>query len=144
MSKKNTNTNNETETVQVSLFGGIVSESEDAPLTFLKVHEMCAEAGDVATLTLTGATYNADRGCLTVMDDDARYALTVYFDNHPDATYATTPNGVRLARAVERCLRVPLGSYEAVEQTIRDHAPLLLTITHTGPKGRLWTVERAA
>ena len=140
MTNKNTNTETN-DTVQASLFGGLVSTREDEPLTFLKVYEEVANEGDTLTLTLTGATFNADRQCLTVIDDDKRQALTVYFDNHPDAQYATTPDGVRLGRAVERCLSEPISTYEGLADTIRAAQPLTLTITHTGVKGRLWTVD---
>lgn len=142
MSKKQEQEQTDT-TVQTSLFGGLVSTDEDAPLVFLRVYAEVAEPGDVMHVELTGATFNEDRQCLTVIDDTTRHALTVYFENHPDAQYQTTPDGVRLGRAVERCLQVPVSSYEGLAETIRAEAPLRLTVTHTGPKGRLWTVERA-
>ena len=142
MSSKNS-TEQDEQTVQTSLFGGLVSHDEDAPLTFLRVYAEVAEPGDVMHITLTGATFNEDRQCLTVIDDTTRHALTVYFENHPDAQYRTTTDGVRLGRAVERCLQAPVSSYEGLAETIKAEAPLHLTVTRTGPKGRLWTIERA-
>ena len=138
MSSKQNNKQNET--VQTSLFGGLVSQNEDRPLKWLRVYDEVANEGDTMTMRLTAAAFNDEKGCLTVIDGDNDTALTVWFENHPDAKFTSTPDGVRLGRAVERALKQPIASHDGLVDAIKGH-DLTLTVTHTGVKGRLWTID---
>lgn len=125
---------------QTTLWGEFVpSNAEKPPLEFIKVWEEVVSDGDQFTMNMNNAAFNAEKGCLTVFDDDKNQALTVYFTQHADAKYQSTPEGVRLARAVQRCLQQTLLDEEILRDAIKDN-DMRLTITHTGSKGRLWTV----
>ena len=125
---------------QQTLWGGFVAiETQDNPLEFIKVWEEVVSDGDQFSMQINNAAYNSEKGCLTVIDNDKNQALTVYFTQHPDAKYQSTPEGVRLARAVQRCLQETLLDEDILCHAIKSN-DLKLTITHTGSKGRLWTV----
>lgn len=128
-------------TKQTSLFGGFVEE-EQTPLTFVKVYEEVVSDGDQFTMTPTTATLNEEKGCLTLIDTTKSQALTCYFANHPNARYASTPDGVRLGRAVERALKVGIADLAQLEAAFNENQATL-TVTHTGEKGRLWVVNFA-
>ena len=123
---------------QTTLFGGFVKE-EQQPLTFVKVYEEVASDGDQFTMAPTTATLNEEKGCITLVDTNKSQALTCYFDNHPSARFKSTPDGVRLGRAVERALKVEIGSYADLASAFVENT-LELNITHTGDKGRLWVI----
>jgi hypothetical protein len=125
---------------QQTLWGGFVAvETQDSPLEFIKVWEEVVSDGDQFSMQMDNAAYNSEKGCLTVIDNDKNQALTVYFTQHPDAKYQSTPEGVRLARAVQRCLQETLLDEDILCHAIKSN-DMKLTITHTGSKGRLWTV----
>lgn len=124
---------------QTNLWGEFVAAPAESPLEFIKVWEEVVSDGDQFTMTMNSAAYNAEKGCLTVIDSDKNQALTVYFTQHPDAKYQSTPEGVRLARAVQRCMQETLLDEEVLCDAIKSN-DMQLTITHTGSKGRLWTV----
>ena len=139
--------NKKTETKQTSLFGGFV-EDEQPPLEFVKVYEEVASEGDQFTLAPTTSKLKRDTEtdeplCLTLIDSDKNQALTVWFANHPSAKYKSTPDGVRLGRAVERCLRIGIADIEDLEAFFQEN-DATLNITHNGEKGRLWTVSTNA
>ena len=125
---------------QTSLFGGFVEE-EKQPLTFVKVYEEVVSDGDNFSMTVSTAKFNGEKKCLTLIDNEKNQALTVYFEHSPNARYTSTPDGVRLGRAVERNLRQELDSFEALEAFFREH-DARLNIQHMGEKGRRWTVEQ--
>ena len=126
---------------QQTLWGEFVpsEEQKQEPLEFVRVWEEVANDGDTFSLAMHQASFNDEKECLTVMDTDKNQALTVYFTQHPSAKYQSTPDGVRLARAVQRCLGKTLIDYEVLTDAIKNN-DMVLTITHTGSKGRLWTV----
>ena len=130
---------------QTTLWGEFVpqAENEKTPLEFIKVWEEVVSDGDQFSMNMNAAAFNEEKECLTVIDDEKNQALTVYFSQHPDAKYQSTPEGVRLARAVQRCLQETLLDFEILTLAIKEN-DLRLTITHTGSKGRLWTVQRVA
>lgn len=128
-----------TDTTQTTLFGAYAAEAETAELEFVKVYEEVANDGDQFTLNLNSAVYNEEKECLTVIDADKNQALTVYFTQHPNAQYQSTPEGVRLGRAIQRCIKQTVNDAEELVQQIKDN-DFVLTVTHTGSKGRLWTV----
>ena len=131
-------------TQQKTLFGGIVENEEPKKeLSFVKVYEEVVNDGDQFTMTPTTATYNEVKHCLTVIDTEKAQALTVWFANHPSAKYKSTPDGVRLGRAVERCLRIGIADIEDLEAFFQEN-DATLNITHNGEKGRLWTVSTNA
>jgi len=133
----------ETETnQQATLWGGYVEAQPSAPLDFIKVHEEVVNDGDTFSLSLNAASYNEDKQCLTVIDSDKNKALTVYFEQHPESKFESTPNGVRFARAIQRCLRLTINDGDELAQTVKDQ-DLTLTVTHMGSKGRLWTIAKA-
>ncbi len=129
-------------TKQTSLFGGFVEE-EAKPLTFVKVYEEVANDGDQFSMTPTTAKFNEERECLTLIDTEKNQALTVYFEHAANARYTSTPDGIRLGRAVERCIREGLTSFGQLETFFKEH-DARLNITHMGEKGRRWTVELIA
>ena len=133
---KNMNTDNRRQT---TLFGGFVQE-EAKPLTFVKVYEEVASDGDQFTMTPTTATLNEEKGCITLVDTNKSQALTCYFDNHPSARFKSTPDGIRLGRAVERALKIEIGSFADLASAFVENT-LELNITHTGEKGRLWVIS---
>ena len=135
--------NNKKENSQATLWGDFVEKTEENPLEFVKVYEEVVNDGDQFTLALNAATYNDEKDCLTVIDADKNMALTVYFTQHPNAKYQSTPEGVRLVRAIQRCIEMTIGSTEEVVNQIKDN-DFVLTVTHTGSKGRLWTVAQSA
>jgi len=124
---------------QTSLFGGFVEE-ETQPLTFVKVYEEVPNDGDQFSMTPTTAKFNESRGCLTLIDSEKNQALTVYFEHAESARYTSTPDGIRLGRAVERAIREGLSSFGQLETFFKEHTARL-TITHMGEKGRRWTVD---
>jgi hypothetical protein len=123
---------------QTSLFGGFVEE-EMPPLTFVKVYEEVVDEGDQITMTPTTATLNEEKGCLTLIDTNKSVALTVYFENHPNARFKSTPDGVRLGRAVERALKVQIDELGLLASAFAEN-DLELNVSHTGEKGRLWVI----
>lgn len=129
----------EKNTQQTSLFGGFVEE-EQTPLTFVKVHEQVVAEGDQFTMNPTTAVLNDEKGCLTLIDTDKSQALTVYFENHPNAKFKSTPDGIRLGRAIERALKVGIADLGLLESAFNEN-DTQLTITHNGEKGRLWVVS---
>ena len=129
-------------TKQASLFGGFV-EDEQPALAFVKVYEEVASEGDQFSMTPTTAKMNEERGCLTLIDTEKNQALTVYFEHAANARYTSTPDGVRLGRAVERCIREGLSSYGQLEVFFKEHTARL-NITHMGEKGLRWTVDLIA
>tara|TARA_Y100001937_G_scaffold20039_1_gene27883 strand:+ start:1116 stop:1517 length:402 start_codon:yes stop_codon:yes gene_type:complete len=129
----------EASTKQTSLFGGFVEEDKPT-LTFVKVYEEVVSEGDQFTMHPTTAKFNEDRGCLTLIDANKNQALTVYFEHAENARYTSTPDGVRLGRAVERCLRESIDSFERLEQFFKEMSARL-HIVHMGEKGRRWTVD---
>lgn len=133
-------TNEKTE--QATLWGGYVETQPSDPLTFVKVHEEVVSDGDNFTLSLNAASYNEDKQCLTVIDSDKNQAVTVYFTQHPDSQYQSVPNGVRFAKAMQRCLKVTINDGDELVRQVKDQ-DLTLTITHMGIKGRLWTITKA-
>lgn len=131
-------------TKQTSLFGGFVEETAQ-PLEFVKVYEMVANEGDQFTMNPTTSKLKRDPEndepmCLTLIDSGKNQALTVWFANHPSAKFASTPDGVRLGRAVERCLRIGISDISDLESFFQENSTTL-NITHNGEKGRLWTVS---
>ena len=129
-------------TKQMSLFGGFIEE-EQPPLEFVKVYEEVANDGDQFTLRPSTAKLKRDEEtdepkCLTLIDSEKNQALTVWFQNHPSAK--STPDGVRLGRAVERCLRIGIADIEDLEAFFQEN-DATLNITHNGEKGRLWVVS---
>lgn len=126
------------ETKQTNLFGAFV-ETEKTTLEFIKVHEEVVNDGDQFSIKMDSVAYNDERDCVTVIDNEKNQALTVYFTQHPHATYESTPNGVRLGRAVQRRIKATVGDAETLCDVITA-GDFVLTITHTGSKGRLWTV----
>ena len=134
----------ENQTKQTSLFGGFV-EDEKPPLEFVKVYEEVVAEGDSFTMSPTTSKLKRDDEtdeplCLTLIDSKKNQALTVWFANHPSAKFKSTPEGVRLGRAVERCLRIGIGNMEDLESFFQENESTL-NITHTGEKGRLWVVS---
>ena len=130
------------ETTQTTLYGGVVAEDEN-PLVFVKIHEEVVADGDQFSMDLKTSKLKVEDGddkCITVVDTAKNQALTVYFNQHENAQYKSTPDGVRLGRAVARCLKVNLTSNEELESVIKEN-DLTLTVTHNGTKGRLWTVQ---
>jgi len=129
-------------TQQKTLFGGTVAEDEPKKdLAFVTVHEEVVNDGDQFTMHPTTATYNETKHCLTLVDTEKAQALTVWFENHPNARYKSVPNGVRLGNAVAKCLEVEICEYDDLAACFIDNA-LEVNITHTGEKGRLWTVSK--
>ena len=130
-------------TAQTTLFGGFVEETQD-PLNFRKVHEEVVADGDQFSMNMGTATLkNDDDGeakCITLIDGDKNQALTVYFSQHENAQFKSTPNGVRLGNAVARSLKIDIFAYEDLVNAINEN-DLTLTIVHNGSKGRLWTVS---
>ena len=129
----------ENETKQTSLFGGFV-EDQQPSLTFVKVWAETPNEGDQFTMTPTTATFNEEKGCLTLVDSEKNQAMTVYFEHAPNARYTSTPDGVRLGRAVERCIREGLSSFGQLETFFKEH-DARLNIEHMGSMGRRWTVD---
>ena len=130
----------EKETRQTTLFGGYVEQVEQAQeLVFVKVYEEVANDGDQFTMTPSTATYNRTKHCLTLVDTDKSQALTVWFENHANARFKTTPEGVRLGRAVEKAFKTNISDYEELAACFLNHT-LELHITMNGDKGRLWTI----
>lgn len=133
----------EKETTQTTLYGGMVAEDEN-PLVFVKIHEEVVADGDQFSMNLKTAKLKVDDEgndkCITVVDTDKNQALTVYFNQHENAQYKSTPDGVRLGGAVARSLKVNLTSNEELESVIKEN-DLTLTVIHNGSKGRLWTVQ---
>ena len=128
-------------TQQKTLFGGTVTEDEPKKdLVFVTVHEEVVNDGDQFTMHPTTATYNETKHCLTLVDAEKGQALTVWFENHPNARYKSVPNGVRLGNAVAKCLEVEICEYDDLAACFIDNV-LEVNITHTGEKGRLWTVS---
>ncbi len=128
-------------TQQKTLFGGIVENEEPKKeLSFVKVYEEVVNDGDQFTMTPTTATYNEVKHCLTVIDTDKAQALTVWFENHPNARYKSVPEGIRLGNAVAKALDITIVEYDDLAACFMDNI-LELNITHTGEKGRLWTVK---
>ena len=129
------------ETKQKTLFGGIAEGTEEKKeLVFVSVHEEVVNDGDQFTMTPNTATYNETKHCLTLVDTDKAQALTVWFENHPNARYKSVPNGVRLGNAVAKCLDVEICEYDDLAACFIDNQ-LEVHIQHTGEKGRLWTVS---
>ena len=129
------------ETKQTTLFGGYVEETEsEQTLEFVKVHEQVVSDGDQFTLTPNNVIYNETKNCLTMIDGDKNQALTVWFENHPNSKYNSMPDGIRLGRAVEKVMKINLATAQDLEDCMTD-TKFELTITHTGEKGRLWTVK---
>jgi len=133
MDKKNQTENQQT------LFGGYVEEAERPELEFVKVYEEVVSDGDQYTMSLNSAVYNDEKNCLTVIDSDKNVALTVYFEQHPNAKYQSTPEGVRLGRAIQRAIKMTCNDGDELVRQIKER-DMVLTVTHTGSKGRLWTV----
>lgn len=129
---------------QQTLWGEFVpnANEENKPLEFIKVYEEVVSDGDRFSMSMNSVAYNDEKECLTVIDQDKNQALTVYFSQHPSAQYQSTPEGVRLVRAIQRAMQTTLGDIEVVVDTIKDN-DLVLTVLHTGSKGRLWTVAHA-
>jgi len=128
-------------TQQKTLFGGTVTEDEPKKdLVFVTVHDEVVNEGDQFTMHPTTATYNETKHCLTLVDTEKAQALTVWFENHPNARYKSVPNGVRLGNAVAKCLEVEICEYDDLAACFIDNA-LEVSIVHTGEKGRLWTVS---
>lgn len=142
MDVKKVKTKNENLTQQ-NLFGEFVEEAERPELEFVKVYEEVANDGDQFTFALNSAVYNEDKDCLTVIDSDKNQALTVYFTQHPDAKFQSTPEGVRLGRAIQRAIKMTVTDADELVAQIKSR-DMVLTITHTGSKGRLWTVGLTA
>ena len=129
-------------TQQKTRFGGTVTEDEPKKdLAFVTVHDEVVNDGDQFTMHPTTATYNETKHCLTLVDTEKAQALTVWFENHPNARYKSVPNGVRLGNAVAKCLEVEICEYDDLAACFIDNA-LEVNITHTGEKGRLWTVSK--
>lgn len=127
-------------TKQMNLFGEFVA-TETKDLEFIKVYEEVVSDGDQFRMKMNSAVYNEEKGCLTVVDGEKAQALTVYFTLHPDARYNGTPDGIRLGRAMQRCVQATAPDVETLRDLITE-GDFELTITHTGSKGRLWTVRR--
>ena len=133
---------NEEKTQQATLFGGVVAETEPTrELEFVKVYEEVVNDGDLFTMTPTTATYNQTKHCLTLVDTNKAQALTVWFENHPNARYKSVPEGVRLGNAVAKELEIEISEYDDLAACFMDN-DLELSITHTGEKGRLWTINK--
>ena len=129
------------DTKQATLFGGYVEEDEsEQTLEFVKVYEQVALEGDQFTLTPNNVIYNETKNCMTLIDGNKNQALTVWFENHPNAKYQSMPDGIRLGRAVEKVVKLHLATAQDLEDCMTD-IKFELTITHTGEKGRLWTVK---
>lgn len=130
------------ETKQTTLFGGYVEETEnEQTLVFVKVHEEVVSEGDQFTLTPNNVIYNETKNCMTMIDSEKNQALTVWFENHPNAKYQSMPDGIRLGRAVEKVMKINLATAQDLEDCMTD-TKFELNITHTGDKGRLWTVKQ--
>ena len=136
------NKNENKTTKQATLYGGFVEETQD-PLNFVKVHNEVVNEGDQFSLNMGVATLKVDDEgndkCVTLIDGDKNQALTVYFNQHADAQFKSTPNGVRLGGAVARCMKADISSNEDLVSVINEN-DLTLHIVHNGKKGRLWTV----
>jgi len=128
---------------QQNLFGEFIEKQPDEPLQFVKVYEEVEADGDQFSMALNSAAYNEERDCITVIDSDKNCALTAYFTQHPDSKYQSTPDGIRLGRAVQRCVQATVNDGEELVNIIKS-SDLVLTITYKGEKGRAWSVTRLA
>ena len=130
-------------TEQTNLFGAFVEPTQDEPLQFVKVYEEVEADGDQFTMNLNSAAYNDERDCITVIDSEKNCALTAYFTQHPESKYQSTPDGIRLGRAIQRCVRATVNDADELVALIKSQ-DLVLNITYKGEKGRAWSVTRLA
>ena len=130
-------------TEQTNLFGAFVEPTQDEPLQFVKVYEEVEADGDQFTMNLNSAAYNDERDCITVIDSEKNCALTAYFTQHPESKYQSTPDGIRLGRAIQRCVRATVNDADELVAIIKSQ-DLVLNITYKGEKGRAWSVTRLA
>tara|TARA_R100001163_G_scaffold56556_1_gene44308 strand:+ start:13902 stop:14303 length:402 start_codon:yes stop_codon:yes gene_type:complete len=124
---------------QTTLFGAFVENEQDEPLQFVKIYEEVEADGDQFTMALNAASYNEDRDCITVIDSEKNCALTAYFTQHPESKYQSTPDGIRLGRAVQRAIRTTVNDGDELAQIIKER-DMTLTVSYQGQNGRLWTV----
>lgn len=130
-------------TEQTNLFGEFVEKQPEEPLQFVKVYEEVEADGDQFTMNLNSAAYNEERDCITVIDSEKNCALTAYFTQHPDSKYQSTPDGIRLGRAVQRTIRQTVNDGDELVAIIKDQ-DLTLTVSYEGQNGRLWSVTTNA
>ena len=130
-------------TEQTNLFGAFVEPTQDEPLQFVKVYEEVEADGDQFTMNLNSAAYNDERDCITVIDSEKNCALTAYFTQHPESKYQSTPDGIRLGRAIQRCVRATVNDADELVALIKS-SDLVLNITYKGEKGRAWSVTALA
>ena len=128
---------------QTTLFGEFVEKQPDEPLQFVKVYEEVEADGDQFTMNLDSAAYNEERDCITVIDSEKNCALTAYFTQHPESKYQSTPDGIRLGRAVQRAIRETVNDGDILADVIKNR-DLTLTVSYEGQNGRLWSVTTNA
>ena len=132
------------------LYGGSVSGEFTTPETrFVKVWEEVKEIGDTLVLKIDGAALNAERGCLTIFDNNDEtetVAMTMFFEHHSDAQYKDGPtDAARFGNAVARGLGTQIASNDELGALCAEGG-LVLTVSGTDYNGgfsRLWTVTRA-
>ena len=123
---------------QTTLFGGTVTD-EDRKVEFVRVSEEVARHDGQFEFAVDGITYNDVKGVITVFNGNG-FALSAWMENHPNAKYATTPEGVRLANAIARRFKMQTEDVNDLMSAVNNSDEDLTLVVKNTEKGRLWVV----
>ena len=131
--------NEKSESVQLTFCGVEVG----GELTFVRAFEVVPEVGDEFVMNVSGGTYNADKGCLTIFDNETDIALVAYIEQHADAAFNGEPDAARFGTACVVGFEKSIDNWDHLVEVLRDmvgNGVVTLTITYHERQGRVWRV----
>ena len=130
-------------TEQTNLFGEFVEyDNQKSELSFVKMWEECPSDGDQYTLKIDGVSYNAEKDCITLIDDSKNVATTMYFQPSPNAkafvnketneSFMPTTDGVKFIKSAMKAVKATIPNQFALVEVLKAQ-PMTL---HAVRKGR--------
>jgi len=111
-----------------------ITEQEDG-LNFVRYWEELKD-NDSFTLTFSRVKWNEEAGCITFLGDEQ--AMTLWMENHKNAKFDSTPDGIRAINAMGRAANISgKTTVESIVDLVNGDGGSI-TVEKT-EKGRLWS-----